>query len=457
VVVATVRKGTPVAFVPPGAVAFRERAGQLPSPIAGPSEVALSAGDTVSFPIGKFVVTVAAEPLSSAPWGLVSPLKSSLTPLRHVAVAAAAHALLIGLSAHAAHAGSLVAAEDDHADLRRYLAASEDRTQAFEKIVTDNGDFDLGRDVNAEEGNGQDGGGTRAKGKEGSMGATVSRQKGQSRFAVTGRDENSRTVASGRAEALAEASEFGIIALLGADKSDAPLTPWGNAAAGADPIAASGAMWGTWIGEYWGAGGLGLTGIGEGGGGRGEGIGLGTIGTIGHTHGRPGKGTGGAGTLTLGGISGIGEGGWWGGDGVSLGTIGTIGHGAGTGEGERGTAYDIDPRHKRLEKPGASDDGEPRLPADVIRRIVRQSSGTFRGCYQKALLAKPDLRGNVTTSFLIGKDGRVKTAQNVSASLPDKAVVACVTRAFAGLTFPEPPGGRPVTVTYPLTFSPTKR
>jgi hypothetical protein len=41
-------------------------------------------------------------------------------------------------------------------------------------------------------------------------------------------------------------------------------------------------MWGDEVGESFGAGGLGLSGIGEGGGGRGEGIGLGSIGTIGH-------------------------------------------------------------------------------------------------------------------------------------------------------------------------------
>ncbi len=41
-------------------------------------------------------------------------------------------------------------------------------------------------------------------------------------------------------------------------------------------------MWGNEVGESFGAGGLGLSGVGEGGGGRGEGIGLGAIGTIGH-------------------------------------------------------------------------------------------------------------------------------------------------------------------------------
>lgn len=45
--------------------------------------------------------------------------------------------------------------------------------------------------------------------------------------------------------------------------------------------AASGGMWGSAIGDAFGAGGLGLSGVGQGGGGRGEGIGLGSIGTIG--------------------------------------------------------------------------------------------------------------------------------------------------------------------------------
>ena len=48
------------------------------------------------------------------------------------------------------------------------------------------------------------------------------------------------------------------------------------------------------VGEAFGAGGLGLTGVGEGGGGRGEGIGLGSVGTVGH-----GGGVGAAGPSSL--------------------------------------------------------------------------------------------------------------------------------------------------------------
>lgn len=47
---------------------------------------------------------------------------------------------------------------------------------------------------------------------------------------------------------------------------------------------------GTQMGDSFGAGGMGLSGVGEGGGGRGEGIGLGSIGTIGHGGGRGSRG-----------------------------------------------------------------------------------------------------------------------------------------------------------------------
>src|SRR6185436_10662920 len=47
------------------------------------------------------------------------------------------------------------------------------------------------------------------------------------------------------------------------------------------------------IGDAFGAGGLGLSGVGEGGGGRGEGIGLGNVGTLGHgANTGPGQGFG---------------------------------------------------------------------------------------------------------------------------------------------------------------------
>lgn len=59
-------------------------------------------------------------------------------------------------------------------------------------------------------------------------------------------------------------------------------------------------MWGDAIGESFGAGGLGLSGVGEGGGGRGEGIGLGTVGTLGK-----GSGVAQSGALDVGNLASI--------------------------------------------------------------------------------------------------------------------------------------------------------
>lgn len=448
VIVADVRKGAPVACVPRGAVGFRERPRALPSPVAGPSEITLSAGDTVSFAIGQFVVTVAAGEPDEAPWAAASPLFGSLSPVRHVAVAALAHALLIGLSAQAAHASSLEDPGDDHEAIQRYLAAADDRSRLLEAAQASDGTQSLGINVDEHDGNGKDGGGTRAKGPEGAMGAEASRVKGGGRYAVAG-GAKEYTMSHTREEALRDAREFGIAGIVATGGAPAPA--WDRArevATGPDPFDARGSMWATSIGETHGAGGLGLSGVGEGGGGTGEGIGLGTIGTIGHTSGRPGPGTGGGGGLFGIGLSG---GSWWGGPwggiGIGIGRIGTLGHGAGSGPDW------INPRRERPEK--VEEDGDSRLPPHVIRRIVRANAGRFRLCYQSALQANPGLAGGVTTRFLIGADGKVKSAQTLSADLPDKAVAACVTRSFYGLAFPEPPGGRPVTVTYPLTFSPS--
>lgn len=60
-----------------------------------------------------------------------------------------------------------------------------------------------------------------------------------------------------------------------------------SASSAGDPLSASGNMWGDAIGDAFGAGGLGLSGVGEGGGGQGDAIGLGSAGTLGH-----GAGTG---------------------------------------------------------------------------------------------------------------------------------------------------------------------
>lgn len=263
--------------------------------------------------------------------------------------------------------------------------------------------------------NKEGGTGTRAKGEEGSMGKETSKATNK-RYAVQGPQDNQDPHIA-RQAALREAMEFGMIGLLNtgaAGDPNAPTAPWGrDTSLGTDEVSAMGNMWGDEIGDAFGSGGLGLSGIGEGGGGRGEGIGLGNIGTMGH----------GAGTGT--------------------------GQGFGSGHGRLGGSHRTKSPQVRMGATQVSG----RLPPEVIRRIVRQNYGRFRLCYEQGLGRNPNLEGRVTVRFVIGRDGAVSNVSNGGSDLPDSSVVGCVVKAFYGLSFPKPEGGI-VTVQYPIMLQP---
>lgn len=209
-----------------------------------------------------------------------------------------------------------------------------------------------------------------------------------------------------RQQALREAAEFGSIGLL-PSPSESSSGP-GNG----DPMSARGNMWGDSVGDSFGAGGLGLTGVGEGGGGRGEGIGLGSIGTLGH-----GAGTG-------------------------------QGQGFGSGHGRLGGAHASSGPTLR----GGIVEGGGRLPPEVIQRIVRQSFGRYRLCYEQGLRVNPTLAGRVDVRFIVDRSGSV-SATTTSGTFPDASVASCIARSFRNLSFPQPDGGV-VTVTYGITMQP---
>ncbi len=262
----------------------------------------------------------------------------------------------------------------------------------------------------------QEGGkGIRAKHEEGTMGNPTSRQTNR-RYAVAGDPNNTDTHIS-REQALREARNFGTIGLLNsgiAGDPNAPTAPWGRESSlGNDPFSARGNMWGDELGEAYGAGGFGLTGIGEGGGGRGEGIGVGAVGGLGH------------------------------GAGLS------DGQGFGYGNGRLGKGHKTKVFKMRVGQSVISG----RLPPEVIQRIVRQNYGRFRMCYEQGLSRNPNLEGRVQVRFVIGRDGAVSNVQNGGSDLPDATTVSCVVSAYYGLSFPQPDGGI-VTVVYPIMFQP---
>jgi hypothetical protein len=289
--------------------------------------------------------------------------------------------------------------------MQQYLKAAAERENEEKdpEVVQENSD------------NKEGGTGTRAKGEEGSMGNPTTKATNK-RYAVQGPKDNPDPHIA-RQAALREAMEFGMIGLLNtgaAGDPNAPTAPWGrDTSLGTDDISARGNMWGDEIGDAFGAGGLGLSGIGEGGGGRGEGIGLGNIGTLGH----------GAGTGT--------------------------GQGFGAGHGRLGGSHKTSAPKVRMGATTVSG----RLPPEVIQRIVRQNYGRFRMCYEQGLGRNPNLQGRVSARFVIGRDGSVSNVGNGGSDLPDSGVVSCVLSAFYGLSFPQPEGGI-VTVVYPIMLEP---
>ena len=90
------------------------------------------------------------------------------------------------------------------------------------------------------------------------------------------------------------------------------------------------------------------------------------------------------------------------------------------------------------------------LDKEVIRHHVASATEQYKRCYEKELLANPDVQGVVTVSFVIGADGSVSTADASGLGAP---MDECIADVFRGLVFPKPTGGGVVNVRYPLHFN----
>ncbi len=194
-----------------------------------------------------------------------------------------------------------------------------------------------------------------------------------------------------------------------------------------DPLSARGNMWGDAIGDSFGAGGLGLSGIGEGGGGRADGVagglaggvaggGLGTLGTLGH-----GSGAGGAPQ--------------------GFGAASSSGAGPGRLSGSHHTADRVVVRAGPVEVGG-------RLAPEVITRIMRQNLGRFRQCYTQGLQGDPGLGGVAEVRFVIDRSGALAGSE---VRFRNAEVRACLQRAMQHVSFPAPDGGL-VTVVYKISL-----
>lgn len=165
-----------------------------------------------------------------------------------------------------------------------------------------------------------------------------------------------------------------------------------------------------------------------------------------------GGGSGGNGSFG-GGIRGLGPGA----GGIENGTVGccaryaTIGHGPSAGEnyGIRTSGGPGIPRHRsavpQLRAPTISG---ANYDKSIVRRYIRQHLNEITYCYDKQLLAKPGLGGEITLRFFIAPTGAV---QGASGTGFDAEVARCLSDVIANITFPAPGEGG-VQVSYPFQF-----
>lgn len=125
------------------------------------------------------------------------------------------------------------------------------------------------------------------------------------------------------------------------------------------------------------------------------------------------------------------------------------GQGFGSGHGRLGASHQT--RVPRVRIGAFTTSGA--LPVEMTNRVVRQSYGRYRLCYEGGLRRNPNLQGRVAGRFTIRPEGSVADVANAGSDLPDAGVVACILKAFSGLAFPASEGGT-TTVVVPIQLEP---
>lgn len=351
-----------------------------------------------------------------------------------IAAAAALHLVVLALFMHGRVPPDSVEADARDA-MKQYLAKAEERAARAEAEKAppmapppDGAEAAMAPATNDSRASR---GGAGKPSEEGTAG-DPSRTKDGARYRIT-RGTDTR---ESRPEERALASQFGLLAILGADTSgaNAGRSPW----AAETGRAAMGNIFGPTIHDAAGQAGLGLSGAGSGGGGLGAGVSMGL-------NGADGFGGGGDGEL-------------------GLGRFGTLGHGGGSGtcgancgagaHGRLGGTHQVKTFFMRScgDRERGCVQVNGRLPPEAIQRIVRQNHGRLRACYEQGLHRDPSLEGRVATKFVIDRSGAVSMVSTADSAIADGSVNACIARAFGNMAFPEPEGGI-VTVVYPLVFS----
>lgn len=92
------------------------------------------------------------------------------------------------------------------------------------------------------------------------------------------------------------------------------------------------------------------------------------------------------------------------------------------------------------------------LDRDQIAAVIQRNIGQVINCYEQGLQVKPSLSGRVAVKFVIGGNGRVRSAGINNSSLRNGAVESCITSRLKAWQFPKPTGNVDVRVVYPFVL-----
>ena len=86
--------------------------------------------------------------------------------------------------------------------------------------------------------------------------------------------------------------------------------------------------------------------------------------------------------------------------------------------------------------------------------MLREKSADLRACYEKGLMNKSNLAGQITVRFLLTPAGQATSVAKESSSLADAEVEQCVIKTIINLSFARFDGNA-VTIVYPIEFQPS--
>jgi hypothetical protein len=140
---------------------------------------------------------------------------------------------------------------------------------------------------------------------------------------------------------------------------------------------------------------------------------------------------------------------------VGVGRYHTIGSGPGVGQagygplaGKRLGTRQAGRPNVRIEPPTVAG----QLDRSIIRRHIRSRLAQISYCYERQLVAHPDLAGTVLTDFLISGTGAVVSV--TASGLANRTAEDCIAATIQSIQFPRPTGDGMVRVRYPFTFRP---